>query len=55
LNSIPFVKKLIYLESLFFHPEEQDDASESAFTPKLREVLSDNTKIGGMTWGQSKD
>jgi len=22
LNSIPFVKKLIYMESLYFHPEE---------------------------------
>ena len=26
LNSIPFVKKLIYLESLFFHPEEPGEA-----------------------------
>jgi len=30
LNSIPFVKNLIYIESLFFHP---DDALSAPATP----------------------
>ena len=33
LNSIPFVKRLIYLESLFFHPEEPGEEVGTPQTP----------------------
>lgn len=30
LNSIPFVKNLIYIESLYFHPDPQEQKAEQS-------------------------
>jgi hypothetical protein len=39
LSSIPFVKKLIYMESQVFHPdEEQDDFLKLTPTPKQQQT-----------------
>lgn len=44
LNSIPFVKKLIYIESLYFNPEPVTTHPQKPVTPQRTEVEPDKEK-----------